>query len=100
MTAVSRHKFADRAREPEVSDLRPMEIRFTPPEIIVATNGYIVKSYDVPKDEMVHQIARDADELRDVLDEWVESMCCGIKRMVDMRIQKASVITPRNSDAA
>jgi hypothetical protein len=102
MSSTSRHKFNVKqgTENPMIEPRLISKIRFSPPEIILAKNGYVLKSYDVHKDEIVYEVAEDIEQLRAVLGNWVDQMCGGLRIMVEKRIQQASSLTPRNSDAA
>jgi hypothetical protein len=61
-----------------------------PPEIIVAENGYVLKTYDVGTDRFIHEIAPDLHALRDRLGDWADLACDGIRTLIDKRIQAAT----------
>lgn len=65
------------------------EWRLCPPEVVVAQNGFVLRQYDIHSDQMTLRIALDADELQIALNEWAESVCNDLRRMVERRLEAA-----------
>ena len=60
-----------------------------PPEIHIATNGFVVRTYDAATDEIRYSIAANVEDVRRVLNEWRDAVCAALDRSIDHRIAEA-----------
>jgi hypothetical protein len=60
-----------------------------PPEIHVADNGFVIRTYDVSNDSMRYRIAGTVEEVRAALDLWVDAEIETMRRAMDYRLNKA-----------
>ena len=59
---------------------RPQPYSFEPPTIIAATNGFMLRRYDVTTDEFVFTIAPTLDDVEAALNEWAANICESVMR--------------------
>lgn len=71
---------------------RPIrEWRMSPPEILVAENGYIIRTYAPSTDETHYRLAANAEEVRSVLHAWADAVANDMRRSVERELEKALI---------
>ena len=78
---------------------RPIgEWRISPPEIHVAENGYVLRTYDVVTDQVRYRIASTADEVKAALHVWVDEVAAQIKSATERHLASAGIDNAPASD--
>ncbi len=69
---------------------RPIgEWRISPPEVHVAENGFVLRTYDMATDAMRYRIAATVGELRVALQAWADELCDQIQKGTERHIAQA-----------
>lgn len=69
---------------------RPIgEWRLSPPEIHIAQNGYVLRTYDIATDQQVYRVAVDLEDVRVALHQWANETCDHIREAAERQLERA-----------
>lgn len=79
------------ATELDLMTSRPIgKWRLTPPDVVVAENGYVLRTYDAMTDQTRYQIAATADDVGIALRQWADSVAADIRAAVERQLAKVA----------